>query len=340
MCKEKVVSQTTNPRVERTLERMRSVIQNIYTFLEGKSVTEETLAEAIQQYFPDMTAEKLAENCSWLKQGVQDGDAWYEQFAADAKDSDDVCLAMLQSVLGKISPDKRKEFLKTAYRLISQKLGYLMDAEGALYVEGLPMDDLVGRVRRLMEQDSRAESQELLDAVSQRMATEENTDIQNQYTDEENAWIAATGFYASAVQCGIKVSTVEEFHEIGQTVGFWSRCAAGLRKAILGHAAPAAIVASSIFGSGMILVNSLTVMEAGTSLLASLGLFAAGSFLPELISVCVASVALPVAATVVPLLGFFAAAGLYEAYGAREEESDSEYQEEAGEYFEDNEEEE
>lgn len=310
-------------QTKKTVRQMKQCIEKICQSLGSGPVCEDSLADALQNYYPQFSHETLSEHCLLLFQGIKEGGDWCDQLTPLSCDSS--AEEQLKKALLQMKKEDRRGFLLLMYQTLSHQSGSLLPSDQMAYYESLTEESLFKNIVFVLEQESRRNASDLLDALIDSVKEEEQVQkepfSERNYTEEEQAWILAVSAYALAASSEKKISCTTEVVQIGRQVGYLYRCASAIKKVVLGQIVPAVMTVASLCLSGFLSYHCVTLMEMSEVFLAGTGLFAAESLIPVVISSIIGSLGL-VLAMAVPIVAISGAISVYN-YATREETTET-----------------
>lgn len=243
-------NQETNMLDELTAALDQSMEQ-IYAGLDGKELSVETLAAALAQLCPDVSAQELEQDCQSLLDGIHHGD----EFANNLLDMQEeelatVFPAQVRNALGQMDPEQQHQYLIMLYQYLCRSAGRSISREEAIAVANDSTEALFRKICDLgqyAQAELTNETAEIFHETIQKAASEPLPEGADRYTQEERMWVLAAAMYAQA-----RENNPEKVPAalIGEVVGMSSVSTQAFRTKLLSEVIPAAVGALAVIAVG------------------------------------------------------------------------------------------
>lgn len=262
-------NQETNMLDELTAALDQSMEQ-IYAGLDGKELSVETLAAALAQLCPDVSALELEQDCQSLLDGIHRG----TEFAQNLLDMQEEELAkvfpdQIRNALGQMNPEQQHQYLIMLYQYLCQSAGKNISREEAITVANDSTEVLFRKICDLgqyTQAELTNETAEIFHETLQKAAIKPLPEGADRYTQEERMWVLSAAMYAQA-----RENTPEKVPAslIGEVVGMSSSSAQAFRTKLLSEVIPAAVGVLSVIAVGTLVFLGVKALM-GCSLFVSI----------------------------------------------------------------------
>lgn len=207
--------------LQRAADTIGQIRSEIYSRMEGKPVSAETLADALQPYFKQKSRDELCHDAALLKKGLEEGEREFEVLnqLSDSQLQDRLA-QQLDDCMEGLSDAEKRQYLLTIAQVILQDSGLAIDGKLSIYMANLSLPDLRQRVNDLLQSKGYEAAEgiaELMEVAGEKLAA--TPAAQTARAADEADWMEAAVSYAALQSSGANVISVIDASDVGRQVG-------------------------------------------------------------------------------------------------------------------------
>lgn len=186
------------------LDGIEQLVRKIYQNLSGGAITEESLAMAVAELYPDVPVENLKNDCRDLINGIRSGSAYADKLLSLSEEELTKELPeFLANELKDLSEDQQHQYMIILYQFLCEKMDRAITKEEAIHIANTSNGELLKKIEYLLKHvqvELTCDTAEIVHQCMEQLQGQNVDAVGAQYTEEERTWVLAAAMYADTLQ--------------------------------------------------------------------------------------------------------------------------------------------